>query len=182
MPAAPPNASHASPAVNYLAGYPPSLVDPVRELAAAGRLGDVLRQRHPRLHDVRTDKALYDYVQATRNDCLRNAPPLSKVLYDNRLQVAAQALGTHTRISRVQGGKLKSKNEIRIATVFRDMPEALLRMIVVHELAHLRIRDHDKDFYKLCCHMEPSYHQLEFDARVWLYWQDTPGLSEPPTD
>ena len=165
----------AANAINYLAGYPPSLVDPVRELAAAGRLGDVLRQRHPRLHDVRTDKALYDYVQAIRNDCLRNAPPLAKVLYDKRLQVVAQALGTHTRISRVQGGKLKSKNEIRIATVFRDMPEALLRMIVVHELAHLRIRDHDKDFYKLCCHMEPAYHQLEFDARVWLLWRGTEG-------
>ncbi|MFT3849391.1 MAG: DUF45 domain-containing protein [Propionivibrio sp.] len=160
-------------AIDYLAGYPPALVNSVRELAAAGRLGDVLRQRHPRRHDLRTDKALYDYVQAIRNDCLRNAPPLSKVCYDNRLQVVAQALGTHTRISRVQGGKLKSKNEIRIATVFRDMPEALLRMIVVHELAHLRIREHDKDFYKLCCHMEPAYHQLEFDARVWLFWSAT---------
>ena len=167
--------------INYLAGYPPSLVAPVRDLAAAGRLGEVLRQRHPRVHDVRTDKALYDFVQTIRNDCLRNAPPLSKVLYDNRLQVVAQALGTHTRISRVQGGKLKSKNEIRIATVFRDMPEALLRMIVVHELAHLRIREHDKDFYKLCCHMEPAYHQLEFDARVWLFWRETDKLAGTPS-
>lgn len=176
VPAASKNASHAA---NFLAGYPPSLVDPVCELAAAGRLGDVLRQRHPRVHEVRTDKALYDYVQAIRNDCLRSAPPLAKVLYDNRLQVVAQALGTHTRISRVQGGKLKSKNEIRIAAIFRDMPEALLRMIVVHELAHLRIREHDKDFYKLCCHMEPAYHQLEFDARVWLFWRETADSSKP---
>ena len=76
--------------IAYLAGYPPSLVEPVRQLADAGRLGDVLRQRHPRVHDVRTDKALYDYVQAIRNDCLRNAPPLAKVIYDNRLQVVAQ--------------------------------------------------------------------------------------------
>lgn len=167
--------SAAAKITDYLAGYPPSLVNPIRALAAAGRLGDVLRQRYPRLHDIRTDKALYDYVQAIRNDCLRNASPLAKVIYDNRLQVVAQALGTHTRISRVQGSKLKSKNEIRIATVFRDMPEALLRMIVVHELAHLRIRDHDKDFYKLCCHMEPAYHPLEFDARVWLFWRNTAG-------
>lgn len=176
VPAAPPNASHAA---SFLAGYPPSLVEPVRELAAAGRLSEVLRQRHPRVHDVRTDKALYDYVQAIRNDCLRNAPPLAKVIYDNRLQVVAQALGTHTRIARVQGSKLKSKNEIRIAAVFRDMPEALLRMIVVHELAHLRLREHDKDFYKLCCHMEPAYHQLEFDARVWLFWRDMAERSKP---
>lgn len=173
MPATPPNA------INYLACYPPSLVEPVRELADTGRLGEVLRQRHPRLNNIRTDGALYDYVQAIRNDCLRSAPPISKVIYDNRLQVVTQALGTHTRISRVQGSKLKSKNEIRIAAVFRDMPEALLRMIVVHELAHLRVREHDKDFYKLCCHMEPAYHQLEFDTRVWLYWQDIEAGSKP---
>jgi hypothetical protein len=48
----------AANAINYLAGYPPSLVDPVRELTAAGRLGEVLRQRHPRLHNIRTDGAL----------------------------------------------------------------------------------------------------------------------------
>ncbi len=49
------------------------------------------------------------------------------------------ALGLHTAISRVQGGKL-AKAEIRVATVFRDAPEAFLRMIVVHELAHLKRR------------------------------------------
>ena len=41
-------------------------------------------------------------------------------------------------------------------------------MIVVHELAHLREKDHGKAFYQLCTHMEPDYHQLEFDVRLWL--------------
>lgn len=155
---------------DYLAGYPPALVDPVRRLLADGTLGDVLRKRYPRMHSVRTDKALYDYVQDLKITHLRNAPPLSKVAFDGKLQVVGQALGTHTRVARVQGARLKSKNEIRVAAVFRDMPEEFLRMIVVHELAHLRIRAHDKEFYKLCNYMEPAYHQLEFDARVWLLW------------
>ncbi len=43
-------------------------------------------------------------------------------------------------------------------------------MIVVHELAHLKEREHDKAFYQLCAHMEPDYHQLEFDCRVYLLW------------
>lgn len=68
----------------------------------------------------------------------------------------------------MQGGRLKAKREIRVATVFRGMPEEFLRMIVVHELAHLKEPDHDKAFYQLCCHMEPNYHQLEFDLRVYL--------------
>ena len=41
-------------------------------------------------------------------------------------------------------------------------------MIVVHELAHLREKDHNKAFYQLCEHMEPGYHQLEFDLRLYL--------------
>jgi predicted metal-dependent hydrolase len=79
-----------------------------------------------------------------------------------------QALGTHTAVSRVQGGNLKAKREIRVASLFREAPEPFLKMIVVHELAHLKERQHDKAFYALCQHIEPDYHQLEFDVRLWL--------------
>lgn len=58
--------------------------------------------------------------------------------------------------------------EIRIAAVFRDAPADFLRMIAVHELAHLEEAEHDKAFYRLCTHMEPDYHQLEFDLRLYL--------------
>ena len=54
-----------------------------------------------------------------------------------------------------------------MAAVFKDGPPEFLRMIVVHELAHLKEADHDKAFYRLCEHMEPRYHQFEFDARLF---------------
>jgi predicted metal-dependent hydrolase len=76
----------------------------------------------------------------------------------------------------VQGGNLKSKRELRVATVFRDVPLEFLRMIVVHELAHLKERDHNKAFYQLCLHMEADYHQLEFDLRAYLTYLDAGGL------
>jgi predicted metal-dependent hydrolase len=41
-------------------------------------------------------------------------------------------------------------------------------MIVVHELAHLKEKEHNKAFYNLCTHMEPEYHQLEFEMRLYL--------------
>ena len=50
-------------------------------------------------------------------------------------------------------------------------------LIVVHELAHLKERDHDKAFYQLCLHMEPQYHQYEFDLRLYLTQLD---LSDEP--
>ena len=122
---------------------------------------------------MRTDKALYDYVQEIKNEHLRNAGQLSKVAFDNKLHIIKNALGTHTTISRVQGSQLKAKREIRIASLFKDTPLEFLRMITVHELAHLRERDHDKNFYKLCSYMEPDYHQLEFEVRVYLSYLDS---------
>ena len=157
------------PPLNYLLGYPPGLLAQVQPLIDAGRLSETLRQRYPeQAHGVRTDRALYDYVAALRSRFLRKAEPLAKVVYDNRLQVIRHALGTHTTVSRVQGSQLKSKREIRVASLFKQAPEPFLRMIVVHELAHLKEREHDKAFYALCTHMEPAYHQLEFDLRLWL--------------
>ena len=154
--------------MKYLQGYPPALQDQARQLIEQGRLGASLAQRYPQGHEVRTDRALLDYVAALKSRYLRNAEPLAKVTYDNRLHVVHNALGTHTTVSRVQGTRLKAKREIRVASVFKQAPAPFLKMIVVHELAHLKQRAHDKAFYALCTHMEPAYHQLEFDLRLWL--------------
>ncbi|MFZ2269634.1 MAG: YgjP-like metallopeptidase domain-containing protein [Azonexus sp.] len=159
-----------TPPPKYLAGYPANLVAPVVRLIEENRLAGILLQKYPRGHGVRTDKALYDYVSQIKDDYLRNAGQLSKIAFDSKLHVIRNALGTHTSISRVQGTKLKTKREIRIAALFREAPPEFLRMIVVHELAHIKERDHDKAFYQLCCHMEPAYHQYEFDLRVYLCW------------
>ena len=156
------------PPPNYLAGYPLTLAEQVRQLIDQGQLAEVLLNKYPQAHAVRTDKALYDYVHELKAEYLRNAGQLSKVAFDSKLQVVAHALGTHTTVARVQGAKLKAKREIRVASVFKEMPTEFLRMIVVHELAHMKEREHDKAFYQLCQHMEPDYHQLEFDLRVYL--------------
>lgn len=154
--------------LKYLNAYPAHLLDQVRRLIADGKLADHLRSRYPHAHTVRTDKALYTYVQDLKDDYLRNAEPIAKVGFDSKIGIVQQALGLHTAISRVQGSKLKAKHEIRIGSVFRDAPAEFLRMIVVHELAHLKEKQHDKAFYKLCCWMEPDYHQFEFDLRLYL--------------
>jgi predicted metal-dependent hydrolase len=164
--------THHIPALKYLAGYPPQLLAQVSQLIAQGRLGETLRHRYPEAHDVRNDQALYDYVAALKTRFLRNAQAIAKVAYDNKLHVIQHALGTHTSVSRVQGNKLKAKREIRVASLFKEAPAAFLKMIVVHELAHLKERAHDKPFYALCMHMEPAYKQLEFDARLWLTAQE----------
>ena len=155
-------------ALPFLGGYPEHVLDDVRAAIAEGRLAAHLARRYPDVHTVRNDGALYDHAMALKQRHLRNAPLLSKVQFDNRLQIDQRALGTLTAVSRVQGGQLKAKREIRVAAVFKDAPAVMLDMIVVHELAHLKEREHNKPFYALCEHMLPGYHQIEFDTRLFL--------------
>ena len=154
--------------LKYLQGYGADTLAQVEQLIASQRLGQWLQSKYASGHAVRTDKALFEYVQGLKQACLRGGEPVAKVVFDNKLHVVQHALGTHTTISRVQGNKLKSKREIRIAALFKDVPPEFLKMITVHELAHLKERAHDKAFYQLCTYMEPRYHQLEFELRMYL--------------
>jgi predicted metal-dependent hydrolase len=161
--------------LKYLAGYPPALLAQVRALIAEGRLAESVSRRYPEGHEVNTDRTLYDYVGELKSRFLRSAPPLAKVQYDQKLHIVRNALGTHTTVSRVQGNRLKAKREIRVASLFKQAPAPFLKMIVVHELAHLKEREHDKAFYALCKHMEPEYHRLELDVRLWLTALELPS-------
>lgn len=161
--------------LKYLSAYSEQTRAQVSQLIAENRLGEVLLKRYPKAHALRTDKALYQYVQELKTEFLRNAEPINKVAYDSKIHVINHALGLHTSISRIQGGKLKAKHEIRVATLFKEVPMEFLRMIAVHELAHVKEKEHDKAFYKLCAYMEPNYHQYEFDLRLYLTELDISG-------
>ncbi|MCU6434331.1 DUF45 domain-containing protein [Undibacterium sp. Jales W-56] len=154
--------------LNYLTAYPAAIQQQVQDLIAHEQLAGLLRKKYANAHQVRTDKALYQYVQDLKNTHLRNGDQISKVHFDSKIKVIQHALGQHTFISRVQGNKLKSKHEIRVATLFKQVPEEFLKMIVVHELAHLKEKEHNKAFYQLCSYMEPQYHQYELDLRLYL--------------
>lgn len=161
--------------LNYLTAYPAAIQQQVQDLIASEQLASLLRKKYTCAHQIRTDKALYQYVQDLKSTHLRNGDQISKVHFDSKIKVIQHALGQHTFISRVQGNKLKSKHEIRIATLFKQVPEEFLKMIVVHELAHLKEKEHNKAFYQLCSYMEPQYHQYELDLRLYLTQIDTFG-------
>lgn len=161
--------------LKYLQGYPQKTLVQVQSMLDAKRTGPWLQSKYPQTHGIRTDRALYDYVQGLKAEFIKSGDAVNKVAFDSKLHVVKNALGTHTTISRVQGSQLKAKREIRIAALFKDTPAEFLQMIAVHELAHLRERNHDKAFYKLCTYMEPQYHQLEFEVRVYLTHLESTG-------
>ena len=158
--------------LKYLNGYDAQLQTQIQSLIDQERLGDYILSRYKEKHTCTSDKSLYTYVMELKNEHMKSSPPISKVLYDTKIRDVSSALGTHSFVSRVQGGKLKAKNEIRISHLFKSAPEPFLRMIVTHELAHLKVKEHNKAFYKLCTYIEPAYHQLEFDLRVYLTYKD----------
>lgn len=160
--------------MKYISHYPKPLQVQVQSLIDENKLGVYLTSKYPVSHAINTDKALYAYVMDFKNEYLKKHQ-LSKVIYDGKINVERDALGTHTFVSRVQGGKLKAKNEIRVATMFKELPREFLEMIVVHELSHFKEKEHNKPFYKFCEFMQTNYHQVEFDLRVYLLHVDLFG-------
>jgi UTP pyrophosphatase len=160
--------------MRYLSGYGPEVIETLLPAFKDGRAEKSFQKKYSSYGqgDVCNDKLLYEYVSQLKKRYLKSAPPLSRICFDKKVSLEKQALGLFSIIPRVQGRKIKSKHTIHIAEQFKKAPEPILRVIVVHELAHLRERDHSKSFYKLCTHIEPEYHSLEFDMRLWLALQD----------
>ncbi len=156
------------PIAKYFKNYPDALKKQIEDLISSGNLKSYLLNKYPNQHSINSDKQLYEYVNELKDLYMKNVPQLSKVIYQKQRDIIKDALGTHTFVSRNHGGKLKSKHEIRIAQSLKDAPKEMLEMLVVHELAHFKEKDHNKAFYKLCIHMQPDYHQVEFDLRLYL--------------
>ena len=154
--------------LSYINGYPQSLQDQVQHMVDKNSLAQFLLKKYPKPHDIYNDKNLREYAMQIKNKFMKKSSPLSKVAYDGKIHVINNALGLHSYVPRVQGNKVKMKNELRVSSVFKKAPLELLNMIVVHELAHLKEKQHDKAFYQLCQHMLPDYHQLEFDMRLFM--------------
>lgn len=161
--------------LKYLDHYPQELLEKIHAMIEGERLPQVLLKKYPAVHNIKSNKALYDYVIDLKNEHLKKAGPLSKVQWDDRISTLENCLGRHRFISRVQGARLRASNEILIASVFKNCPLPFLRMIAIHELAHLKEKEHNRAFYNLCCHIEPDFHQIEFDMRLFLTCKDLFG-------
>jgi len=162
-------------ALRYIAHYPHTTQARVREMIEGDQLGDFFLKRYPMPHEMNSNKLLRAYTNQIKSTYLRSSERLSKVCFDDKLHLIHHALGTQSFITLAHGGRLKARRELRVSSLFKRCPEPLLKMIVVHELAHLREKEHNEAFYRLCVHMEEDYHQLEFEARVYLIHKEISG-------
>ena len=147
----------------YFNGYPSNLVEQALQLIADKKLNNYLVKKYPNAHNVTTDKLLYRYATDLKKQYLKNAPPFGRAAFKKQGDMITNALGTHTY--RMHGNT--RKHDLAINSDLLHAPEPLLKALVVHELAHFKEKNHNKAFYQLCCYMEPNYHQLELDLRLF---------------
>ena len=98
--------------LKYLNHYNEETKRQVLKLIENNSLKKYLLKKYPKPHSISSDKELFNYTIDIKNSYIKKSPPLSKTLYDGKINVIHNALGTHHFISRVQGSKLKAKNEI----------------------------------------------------------------------
>lgn len=147
----------------YFNGYPQTVVEQALQLIAENKLSHYLVKKYPNAHTITTDKLLYNYATDLKKRYVKNAPPFGRAAFKKQGDMVTNALGTHTY--RMQGKT--RKHDLAINSDLLHAPEPLLKALVVHELAHFKEKDHNKSFYQLCCYMEPQYHQLELDLRLF---------------
>ena len=97
--------------LKYLSAYSVDIQAQVTTLISDQRLANFLLNKYPKIHSIANDNQLREFVQDLKNQYLKKSAPLSKITFDNKIHVINNALGLHSYVTRVQGGKLKSKNE-----------------------------------------------------------------------
>jgi len=152
----------------FLDNYPEKVQTKIRNLIEEDGLKSYLEELYPETHNINTDKALFDYAQEIRKTYMRKAPPVHKVVFDEKNETVYQALGNVDNEHILSDNGHKIKNVMRVAALFKDAPADLFYMVVVHELAHLKEREHGRSFDRLCHHMDGDYTQHEFDLRLFL--------------
>ncbi|QEN03155.1 M48 family peptidase [Thiospirochaeta perfilievii] len=154
--------------LSLISNYSTETYNSVCSLIENNMLEKYLLDRYPNYHSISNNKELLLYAKQLKNRYLKKSQPLHKVSYDDSIDRVYKALGLNSSKSFSHGRKTKSVIEIRISSIFKKCPDEFLKMIVVHELAHLKEKNHDKKFYSLCQNMESNYFQLEFDFRLYL--------------
>ena len=147
----------------YFQGYPPHIIEQVLQLFNGDRAAKYLKGKYPDAHSITSDKALYSYATELKKRYLKNALPFGRAAFKKQGDMVTNALGTHT--FRMQGKT--RKHDLAINSDLLRAPEPFSKHSSYMNSLILRKKTTTKPSYQLCCHMEPQYHQLELDLRIF---------------
>ena len=66
-------------------------------------------------------------------------------------------------------------NHKKLNPLFFNIFALSIIVLLASKQTHFKEKEHNKSFYQLCRHMEPLYHQYEFDLRLYLTHLDLYG-------
>ncbi len=155
----------------YLKHYPDNIKEAVNRLYKEEKLGVYLKSRYNEVF-VSKDKELYILAKEIKDIYLKKQKLPERILFDSKIELTNQALGLHSFIPVKQGKKIKRLNEIKISSRFKKMSKEFLLNVLVHELCHLKEKEHNKAFYNLCTNIKEDYFQVELDLRIYLTYLD----------
>ena len=107
------------------------------------------------------EDAIYKLYQQQAKE---HIPPLVEKLskqmelYPNRLSF---------RRTKRQWGSCSAKNNISLNTMLAKLPKDLVQYIIIHELSHIRYKNHQREFWSLVAKYEPRYKQLTQELKEY---------------
>jgi len=107
------------------------------------------------------DYIIYDIY---KDQAKEHIPPLVEKLakqmelYPNRLSF---------RRTKRQWGSCSAKNNISLNTMLAKLPKDLVQYIIIHELSHIRYKNHQREFWSLVAKYEPRYKQLTQELKEY---------------
>ena len=73
--------------------------------------------------------------------------------------------GLRVTSARTRYGSCSGKNSLCFSCFLMNSPEDAIELVVVHELCHIRVKNHGPDFYALLEHYLPDYRERKRHLR-----------------
>ena len=73
--------------------------------------------------------------------------------------MGVQPAGITTTAARTRFGSCSGNNRLSVSLYLMAFPDAAIEYVVVHELAHIRHKNHGPDFYRFVEKTLPDYRQ-----------------------
>ena len=85
--------------------------------------------------------------------------------YANKMQLFPNKI-TFRKTKR-QWGSCSATNNISLNTMLAKLPINVVKYVIVHELAHIRHKNHQKEFWALVGKYMPKYKQLQNELKTY---------------
>jgi len=85
--------------------------------------------------------------------------------WENRMQLFSNNL--KYRKTKSQWGSCSSKNNISLNTYLCLLPKELIEYVIIHELSHIKHKNHSKEFWNLVQEYQPNYKNLRKELKKY---------------